>query len=64
MWRMDGESLVVGVPGSCSLKTTDVGTMAELSLSIASDDLVVVGFGEPLLLLLGCALAFQCDLYG
>lgn len=36
--------------------------MAKFSLSIASDDLVVLGFGEPLLLLLRSSLSFKCDL--
>lgn len=60
---MDGEGLVVLVPGGCCFKPTDVGTVAKLSLSIATDDLVVVGLCEPLFLLFGGALAFQCHLY-
>lgn len=62
MRRVDCEGLVVGVPGSSSLKTTDVGTMAKLSLSIAADDLVVVGQSEPLLLLFGRSLSLKSDL--
>jgi hypothetical protein len=36
--------------------------MAELSLSITANDLVVVGLGEPLFLLFRCALSLECNL--
>jgi hypothetical protein len=62
MGRVNGESLVVGVPRSRRLQAANVGAMAELGLGVASDDLVVVGEGEPFLLLLRCGLSFKCDL--
>jgi hypothetical protein len=59
MWRVDGEGFILFVPRGCCFETTNVGAMAKLSLSIASDDLVVVGLCKPLLLLLGSSLAFK-----
>lgn len=62
MRRVDCEGLVVCIPCSCGLESTDVGAVAKLSLSIASDDLVVVGQCEPLLLLFWGSLSFKCNL--
>jgi hypothetical protein len=62
MGRVDGEGLVVLIPGGGCLETTDVGAVAQLCLRIAADDLVVVGFGEPHFLLLGGTLLAECDL--
>lgn len=36
--------------------------MTKFGLSITSNDLVVVGLGEPLFLLFWSALTFKCDL--
>lgn len=62
MGRVDGEGLVVFVPSSGCFETTDVGAVAKLGLSIASDDFVIIGLCEPLFLLLRGALTFQRDL--
>lgn len=64
MWGVQGEGLVLLVPGRCGLEASDVGAVTELSLSVASDDLVVVGLGEPHLLLFLCTLAGKGDLKG
>jgi hypothetical protein len=40
---VDGESLLVGVPGGGGLETTDVGAVAQLGLCVAADDLVFGG---------------------
>lgn len=61
MWGMDCECLVFWIPGSCCLQTTDIGSMTKLSLRIASDDLVVIGLGKPLLLLFWGTLLAQCN---
>lgn len=63
MWGVYGEGLVVLVPSCGCFKSSDIRTMAKLSLSIAPDDLVVVGFGKPLFLLLRRTLAFKCNLH-
>jgi hypothetical protein len=62
MRGVDGESFVIGVPCSRGFQSAYVGTMAKLSLGVASNDLVVVGQSEPLFLLLGCTLLPECDL--
>ena len=59
---MDGKGLVLSVPGSRRFESTNVRAMAKLRLSIAADDLVIIGQCEPLLLLLGGALTFKSDL--
>jgi len=38
---MESESLVLWVPSRCGLKAPDIGSMAQFSLSIATDELVV-----------------------
>ena len=60
--RVDGEGLVVLVPCGSRLEAADVGAVTQLCLRIAADDLVVVGLGEPLLLLLGGTLLAEGDL--
>jgi hypothetical protein len=62
MGRVDGEGLVVLVPCGGRLEAADIGAVAQLCLRIAADDLVVVGLGEPLLLLLGGTLLAEGDL--
>jgi hypothetical protein len=62
MGRMNGEGLVVWVPCSCSFESAHIGPVAKLSLRVTSDDLVVVGLGEPQFLLLWGGLSFQRDL--
>jgi hypothetical protein len=44
MGRMDSERLVIWVPGSGSFQSTDIGAVTELSLSITTNDLLVLGF--------------------
>ena len=63
MGRVDGEGLVVSVPGGSRLESTNVGAVAKFGLSIAPNDLVFVGESEPLLLLLRSRLALQCHLH-
>lgn len=53
---MEREGLVIGIPCCGRLEPTDIRTMAKLSLSVASNDLVVSSRLEKLLLLLRCAL--------
>jgi hypothetical protein len=62
MGRMNGKCLVFGVPGSGRLKSTNIRTVAKLCLSIATNDGIVLGLGEPLLLLLWSALLGKCNL--
>jgi len=62
MRRMDGECLVLGVPGRRGFESTDVGTMAKLGLSIAADDLVRISRFSKLLLLFRSALTGNGDL--
>lgn len=59
---VDGESLIVGVPGGGGLQTTDVGSMTKLSLRIAADDLVFLSALEEKLVLLGGSLFAEGDL--
>ena len=60
--RVQCEGLVVLVPDGCCLESTNVGSVAKFGLSVASDDLIVLSLGEPLLLLLRCTLSGKCDL--
>jgi hypothetical protein len=62
MGRVDSEGLVIRIPGSSGLQSADVGAVAELSLGITSNNLVVVGLGEPFFLLFWCTLSFKRDL--
>lgn len=62
MGRMEGEGLVVRVPGRSRLESSDIGAVAKFGLSVAADDLVIIGFGKPLLLLLRCTLSFERNL--
>jgi hypothetical protein len=64
VWGVDGKGLIVLVPCCCSLESTDVGSVTQLGLGVTSDDLVVLGLGEPLLLLLFGTLSGKCDLVG
>lgn len=62
MRRVDGEGLVLGVPGGGGLETTHVGSVAQLGLGVATDDLVLLsGLGKALLLL-GSSLVLQSNL--
>ena len=54
--RVDGEGLVIGVPGGGGLETADIGSVAQFSLGVATDDLVFFGTLEEQLVLLGAAL--------
>jgi hypothetical protein len=64
VWGVDGEGLVFLVPCCCGLESTNVGSVTQLGLGVTSDDLVVLGLGEPLLLLLFGTLSGKCDLVG
>lgn len=59
---VDGEGLVVGVPGSRGLQTTHVGTMAQFRLRIATQDLVPLSAFQEKLVLFRSTLFPQGDL--
>jgi hypothetical protein len=61
---VDGKGLVVGVPGGSGLEAADVGSVAQLGLGVASDDLVFLGGLEEELFLLGGALFAEGNLAG
>jgi hypothetical protein len=59
---VDGEGLVLGIPGSGSLETANVGSVTQLGLGIATDDLVLLGALKEVLVLFGAALFAEGDL--
>ncbi|KAI7515060.1 acyl-CoA oxidase [Hortaea werneckii] len=58
---VDGEGLVVGIPGGGGLQPADVGAVAELGLSVTADVAVLLGVAQEALVLLGGALVAQGD---
>ena len=57
-WRVDGECLIVGVPGGGGFQTAHVRSMAQLCLRVATDNLVFFcAFKEQLALLRSSLLA-------
>lgn len=61
-WGVDSKGLVIGVPSSGGLQTTNVGAVAQFRLSIASDDLVFGRTFQEELMLFGGTLFAQCHL--
>ena len=61
-WAVDGKCLVRGVPGSSSFQSPYIGSVTQLSLCIAPNDLVLQRSLIPKLLLFGCCLISQCNL--
>lgn len=53
---IDGEGLVIGVPGGGGLEAADIGSVTQFGLGVATDDLVFFGPLEEQLVLLGAAL--------
>jgi len=53
---VDGEGLVIGIIRSCGFQTTNIRTMAQFSLCVASNDLVLLRAFEEKLVLFWCSL--------
>lgn len=59
---MDGEGFIFEVPCCSSFQPSDIGSMPELSLGVASNILIVIGFLQEQFMLFGRALSIECDL--
>jgi len=48
---MKSESLIIGIPRSGGLQTSDIRAMAELGLCVTTNNLVILSWPEELLVL-------------
>lgn len=58
--RVQCECLVLWVPGGSGFQPSDIGSVTQLGLRVAADDLVLLGTLEEELMLLGSSLLLEC----
>ena len=62
MWGMDREGFIIWIPSSRCLQASNIRSMAQFCLRIASYVLVILGFSKKQLMLFRGSLVSQSDL--